>query len=81
MNNYIDNFIKGPLTSVLGLILMCAAGYGWWTDELTDWQAGGAGIVGFALLFMRDKLPDFISRFFTALIEKFSGKKESENAK
>lgn len=72
--NALDNFIKGPLTSLIGLACMCAALFGWWTDWLTDWQGGGLGIIGFALLFMRDKLPDFISQFFTAIISKFSNK-------
>ena len=73
MNNAFDNFIKGPLTSIIGLIVMCAAGYGWYTDHLTNWEGGGAGIVGFALLFMRDKIPGFITEFFKSLLSKFGG--------
>lgn len=80
MNNALDNFIKGPLTSILGLVLMAAAGYGWYTEWLTDLQGAGGGIVGFALLFMRDKLPVFLSSLFTGLIEKFTGKKNDPPA-
>lgn len=65
----IDNFIKGPLTSILGLVAMGAAGYGWWIDHLTDMQASGLGLIGFCLLFMRDKLPDFISRWLNKKID------------
>lgn len=74
----IDNFIKGPLTSLLGFCLMITAFLAWFTDDLTDWQAGAVGIIGFALLFMRDKLPDFVSQFFTAVISKFSSNKPKE---
>lgn len=77
MNTAFDNFIKGPLTSLLGLIIMIVAGYGWYADKLTDYQALGCAIAGFALLFMRDKLPDFIGKFFNAIIDKFSGNKNN----
>lgn len=68
-----DNFIKGPLTSLLGLVAMIVAGYGWWQDQLTDWQAGGFGTIGFALLFMRDQIPGFITQFVKAVLKKFGG--------
>ena len=76
--NWIENFIKGPLTSLLGLIMMAAAAFGWYIDYLTDWQGIGAGIAGFVLIGMRDKLPDFISQFFKVLLDKFSGKSKTE---
>ncbi len=72
--NALDNFIKGPLTSIFGLVCMGTALFGWWTDWLTDWQGGGLGIIGLTLLFVKDKLPDFISQIFNALISKFSNK-------
>jgi hypothetical protein len=75
MNSFFDNFIKGPLTSLMGLVLMLASGYCWFIDYLTNWEAGGAAIIGFALLFMRDKLPGFIETFFKAVLDKFSGNK------
>lgn len=81
MNTGFDNFIKGPLTSILGLLIMSYAAYGrfWVADKFTDWQALGIGLVGFVLLFMRDTLikilADYIGKFFTMLLEKFFGKK------
>lgn len=72
MNNAFDNFIKGPITSVLGLCAMVAAGYFWFTtDHLTNWEAGVIAIGGFTLMFMKDKLPEFIGQFFKAALEKF----------
>lgn len=59
-----ENFIKGPLTSAFGLASMIAAGIGFWIDHLTDLQAGALGVIGFALIFMRDQLPGFVARLF-----------------
>lgn len=67
----LDNFIKGPLTSLIGLVFMLSAGYGWWIEWLTDLQGAVAALAGFTLLFMRDKLPDFITQLVTALLDKF----------
>lgn len=75
-----DNFIKGPLTSLLGLVAMGAAGFGWWLDHLTDWQAGVLGIVGFALIFMRDQIPGFLTQFFQAILKKFGGSGPDKNS-
>lgn len=72
----LENIIKGIFTTILGIVIMCAASYGWWVEHLTDWQAGGFGITGFALLFMRDQIPQWIGRFASAALEKFTGKKE-----
>jgi hypothetical protein len=77
MNTAFDNFIKGPLTSLLGFALMILSGYGWYTKVLTDAQAICCIIAGFALLFMKDKLPDFIGQFFKAIIEKLFGNKNT----
>ncbi len=68
-----ENFIKGSLTSVLGLLMLGFASYGWYTDHLDNYEGMGFGIASFALLFMRDKLPEFIGKFFNAVIEKFFG--------
>lgn len=72
----IENIIKGFFTTILGIVIMSAASYGWYVDHLTDWQGGGFGTIGFALLFMRDQIPAFISKFATAALEKFTGKKD-----
>jgi hypothetical protein len=71
-----ENIFKSILTTLLGAAMMGMAFYGWYTDWLTDWQGAGAGISGFALLFMRDKLPEFIGRFANALLSKFTGDKQ-----
>lgn len=67
---HLQNIVKGIFTSIIGLVAMSAAGYGWWTDHLTDWQAGGLAIIGFALLFMTDKIPTFIDQFVQAVLKK-----------
>lgn len=74
--NALDGFIKGPLTSILGLLIMCASAYGWWTDYLTDWQGGMFGVIGFALLWMRDVIPTWITQFVNSVLDKFSTKKQ-----
>lgn len=71
----IENIIKGPLTTIAAFIFGCAIGYGWWIGTVSDVQAIIGGIVVFALLYMRDKLPSYIGQFFTALIERITGKK------
>lgn len=76
--NALDNFIKGPLTSLLGLAIMIASSIGWSFDWFTDWQGGITFIGGFALLFMRDKLPEFITKFVNAVINKFFPNNKTE---
>lgn len=64
-----ENVIKGLFTSLLGCVIMSAASYGWWIDHLTDLQGAIFGTIGFALLFMRDQIPAFISRFLNKKID------------
>lgn len=73
----IENFIKGPVMSLLGLVAMAASFYGWWIDYLTNWEAGGFCMVGFALLFMREEIPTFIKNFVSSITSKFTGKKDA----
>lgn len=76
MNSF-DNIIKGPITSILGLVIMGAAAGGWFIGYLPDWtHAAGFGGIGFGLLFMRDKIPMFISYF----VKKKLGVTEKEKA-
>lgn len=68
----VDNFIKGPLTSILGIIIFVAALVGWWLPEtsdyaLTDGQAVVIGLLGVILCFVKDKIPDFVVRVFNGL--------------
>lgn len=74
----IENIFKNIITTIIGAVIMASAYYGWWNDHLTDWQAGGAGITGFALLWMRDQIPNFIGQFVQGIINRFSGKKEDQ---
>jgi hypothetical protein len=46
---------------------------------LSDLQALGGGIAGFALLRMRDELPIFVGKLFNGLISKFTGNKDNNN--
>jgi hypothetical protein len=68
----IENIIKGITLTIFGLIIIGFSFYWWAIDEMTDMQALGAGAVGFALMYMRSKLDDFITRLF----DKFIGKKK-----
>jgi TRAP-type uncharacterized transport system fused permease subunit len=69
----IENVIKQIWTTILGLVGMSLALYGWWEGTLTTWEAGGLATIGFALLFMRDEIPGFIKMFINAAIKKFKG--------
>lgn len=58
--NVLDGVLKGVATSLLGFIVMGLAVYGWiWGDWFTsDVQALIFGGIGFALLFVREKLAE-----------------------
>lgn len=71
----IENFIKGPLTTLLGFALMCAAAMAWFTsleilNDITDIQAGGCFGLGCALMFMKDEIPSFIRKWVGNKIDK-----------
>jgi hypothetical protein len=68
----IENIIKGIALTTFGLIIIGFSFYWWAIDEMTDMQALGAGAVGFALMYMRSRLDDFITRLF----DNFIGKKK-----
>lgn len=71
----LGNILRGPLTSLLGFLVMAFCAYGWlWEDWLTAWEAGVTSIVGFALLFMKDDLPGLVKRLVDILMEKLKGK-------
>lgn len=69
-----ENVVKGLLTSILGAVMMGSAYYGWWSDGMSDWQAAVVGIIGFALLWMRDEIPAFIKEIGKAFIDRFKSK-------
>jgi len=68
--NVFDGILKGIVTSVLGLVIMGLAVYGWiWGDWfISDNQAMVFGGIGFALLFIREKLADLIIDFIKSKI-------------
>jgi hypothetical protein len=70
----IENFIKGPLMSLFAFLVMVAVAYAWYIGYATDVQAIFGEMFGFALLFMRDDLPKYIGRFFSALISRIFNK-------
>ncbi len=70
-----ENVIKGWFTSILGAALMLIAGYDYFfTDVLTEREAIGAAIIGFAMLWMRDKISEWIGQLVTVIIDKFKTK-------
>jgi hypothetical protein len=70
MKNFnIDNFLKGPMTSLLGFSVMVASVIFWFMDKIETEHAAGASAVGFVLLFMKDQMPGFISKWFNKKIE------------
>lgn len=75
MNNIIEAALKGWVTSIFGLVCMVYALIDWRADQLNDWQAGGLAIAGLSLIFVKDKISEWIGKFFAAIIEKFTGKK------
>lgn len=72
-----ENIVKGWFTSLLGAALMIMAVLEWWTVEakqLYDFDVIGPFIAGFALLYMKDKISDWIGQFIQAVIDKFKSK-------
>lgn len=69
-----ENIVKGWFTSLLGAALMVMAVYEWWTvkeKQIYDWDILGPFIAGFALLYMKDKISEWIGTLFSAIIDKF----------
>jgi hypothetical protein len=64
-----ENVFKSWFTTLLGCVIMAVCFYEWYKGEMTDMQAIMGGIIGFALLFMRDAIPTFISRFINKKID------------
>lgn len=72
-----ENIVKGWFTSLLGAALMVMAIIEWWTVEgklIYDFDVIGPFIAGFALLYMKDKISDWIGQLFQAIIDKFKSK-------
>lgn len=72
-----ENIVKGWFTSLIGAILMIMAIVEWWTVEnkqVYEWDILGPFIGGFALLYMKDKISEWIGSFVQAVIDKFKSK-------
>jgi hypothetical protein len=67
----LENFIKGPLTTLLGFVVMVAGGVGWWTEYLDNQEGAVVALVGFSMCFMRGKIEEAMQNLFTVAIEKF----------
>ncbi len=69
---------------LFGAALMIYAFYGWYQDEIKDWQALILGTIGFVFMYMPDKLQEIVSKnlskIFNLTIGRFFGtaKKESK---
>jgi hypothetical protein len=69
-----ENFFKGFVTTLIGCALMILPVYDWFWEGERDWyQLGVPFVGGFALLYMRDKLSEFLSDFGKVLLNKFRG--------
>jgi hypothetical protein len=69
-----ENVFKSWLSTLIGAVIMCVGFYGWYMDDLSDWQAIGCGLAGFALFGMRENLSSYVGQLFQVLIDKFKSK-------
>ena len=72
-----ENIVKGWFTTLLGGVLMVMAIIEWWTVEgktMYDFDVIAPFISGFALLYMKDKISEWIGSFIQAAIDKFKSK-------
>ena len=66
-----ENFLKGLFTTLVGIALMIISIYEYLTGEDGLMQTGLIMVAGFALLFMRDKISDFISELAKRALNKW----------
>ncbi len=66
-----ENIIKGWFTTLLGMALMVFASYEWYMGEPDWYRVAIPFTAGFILLFMRDKISDWVTSLVMAAIEKF----------
>jgi TRAP-type uncharacterized transport system fused permease subunit len=69
-----ESIFKSWFTSVIGAIAITLSLFGWWYDKLSDFQGVALFIIGFGLLWMRDKISVLIEDAVKAAINKYSGK-------
>lgn len=68
--NLIDNIFKGIVTSIIGTAALCAGGYGYYINKLTGQQALGLAIGGIILIFVKDRIAEFVGQIFTKWLGK-----------
>lgn len=59
----LDNIIKGPIMSLLGVILMIASMVLWFYEYLSDAQAIFFGVLGIVFLFMKDEIVGLVRAY------------------
>ncbi len=72
-----ENIVKGWFTSLLGASLMVMSIFEWWTvdnKQFYDYDVLGPMIAGFALLYMKDKISEWIGLFVQSVLDKFKSK-------
>lgn len=68
--NLVDNIFKGIVTSIIGTIALCAGGYGYYINKLTGQQALGLAVGGIILIFVKDRISEFVGQIFTKWLGK-----------
>lgn len=48
-----------------GVVLLSYAFWGWYQDEIDNWQSLIVGLIGFVFMYMPDKLQDVVSKSIT----------------
>lgn len=68
-----ENIVKGWFTTLLGCGVMCLSIYEWWMTpdgKPVDWlDVSVPFVAGFALIYMKDKISDWITELFKTLID------------
>lgn len=77
MYDKIIKFIRILFAFLFGAALMAYAFYGWYLEEIDDWQAIVVGLIGFVFMFIPDKLQEIVtkglSKIFNLTIGRFFG--------
>lgn len=59
-NKLLENFLKGPVTTLLGLAGMVAVIIFWFQEYLSDAQAITLGVIAAVFFFLKDEIPGFL---------------------
>lgn len=70
---------------LFGAALMVYAFYGWYKEEIDDWQAIIVGLIGFVFMYIPDKLQEIVSKglgkVFSLTIGRFFGNSSKSTEK